>query len=140
MTPAINIERLLINFMELCAIDAEPTRERAMADRLTMLLEELGFTVTEDDAGTKLGGTAGNLYASLAAKIQSHHTYSRSTRHPCGSNFHATQSRIIVHRIPRHFTRRGKVRKQLNNDIHPGRQLRVRHHFTASNRDLKIRC
>ena len=54
MTPAINTERLLTNFMELCAIDAEPTRERAMADRLTMLLEELGFTVTEDDAGTKL--------------------------------------------------------------------------------------
>jgi tripeptide aminopeptidase len=66
MTPAINTGRLLKNFMELCAIDAEPTRERAMADRLTVLLGELGFTVTEDDAGAKLGGTAGNLYASLA--------------------------------------------------------------------------
>ncbi len=65
MTPAINTERLLANFMELCAIDAEPTRERAMADRLTILLDELGFTVTEDDAWAKLGGTAGNLYASL---------------------------------------------------------------------------
>ena len=66
MTPVINTERLLIKFMELCAIDAEPTRERAMADRLALLLDELGFTVTEDDAGAKLGGTAGNLYASLA--------------------------------------------------------------------------
>lgn len=37
-----------------------------MADRLTALLVELGFVVTEDDAGVKLGGTAGNLYATLA--------------------------------------------------------------------------
>lgn len=66
MTPAINAERLLTTFMELCAIDAEPTRERAMADRLTALLGQLGFTVTEDDAGARLGGTAGNLYATLA--------------------------------------------------------------------------
>lgn len=66
MTPAINAERLLATFMELCAIDAEPTRERAMADRLTALLRDLGFAVTEDDAGARLGGTAGNLYATLA--------------------------------------------------------------------------
>ena len=66
MTAVINAERLVSTFMELCAIDAEPTRERAMADRLTAMLGELGFVVTEDDAGVKLGGTAGNLYATLA--------------------------------------------------------------------------
>lgn len=65
MMPYINTERLLNRFMELCAIDAEPTRERQMADRLTTLLTELGFTVTEDDAGSRLGGNAGNLYATL---------------------------------------------------------------------------
>ena len=66
MTSVINAERLVSTFTELCAIDAEPTRERAMADRLTALLNDLGFVVTEDDAGVKLGGTAGNLYATLA--------------------------------------------------------------------------
>lgn len=65
MTPAINAERLLNTFLELCAIDAESTKERAMADRLTVLLGELGFVVSEDDTGSKLGGNAGNLYATL---------------------------------------------------------------------------
>lgn len=66
MTPSINAERLLNTFLELCAIDAESTKERAMADRLTVLLGELGFAVSEDDTGSKLGGNAGNLYATLA--------------------------------------------------------------------------
>ncbi len=65
MIPTITTDRLLDTFLELCAIDAEPTRERAMADRLTVLLGELGFTVREDDAGARLGGNAGNLYATL---------------------------------------------------------------------------
>lgn len=62
----INRERLYTRFMELCAIDSEPTRERLLADRLRELLEELGFTVTEDDTGEKIGGNAGNLIARLA--------------------------------------------------------------------------
>ena len=61
----INKERLLATFMELCAIDSEPTSERLMADRLTEQLTSLGFLVTEDDTGGKIGGTAGNLYARL---------------------------------------------------------------------------
>jgi tripeptide aminopeptidase len=65
MTSDINAKRLLNTFMELCAIDAEPTRERAMADRLTTFLTDLGCTVCEDDAGSRLGGNAGNLYATL---------------------------------------------------------------------------
>lgn len=65
MIPSINANRLLNSFLELCSIDAEPTRERAMADHLTVLLGELGFIVSEDDAGARLGGNAGNLYATL---------------------------------------------------------------------------
>ena len=65
MTSDINAKRLLNTFMELCSIDAEPTRERAMADRLTRFLTDLGCTVCEDDAGSRLGGNAGNLYATL---------------------------------------------------------------------------
>ena len=61
----ITRERLYSRFMELCAIDSEPMRERLMADRLTELLAQLGCSVTEDDAGDRIGGTAGNLIASL---------------------------------------------------------------------------
>ncbi len=62
----IDKERLYASFMELCAIDSEPTRERLLADRLKELLTELGCTVTEDDTGAKIGGTTGNLIARLA--------------------------------------------------------------------------
>src|SRR6266568_4618219 len=63
----INKERLYSRFMELCAIDSEPTRERLLADRLKELLTEVGFTVTEDGTGEKINGNAGNLLARLAA-------------------------------------------------------------------------
>jgi tripeptide aminopeptidase len=61
----IDKERLYARFMELCAIDSEPTRERLLADRLKELLVELGCNVTEDDAAEKIGGNAGNLIARL---------------------------------------------------------------------------
>ncbi len=61
----INKERLIATFLDLCAIDSEPTRERLLADCVTELLVRLGFTVTEDDTGDKIGGNAGNLYAYL---------------------------------------------------------------------------
>ena len=61
----INRNRLFSSFMELCAIDSEPTCERLMADRLTEMLTALGFVVSEDDTGKKIGGSAGNLYARL---------------------------------------------------------------------------
>ena len=66
----INKERLYATFMELCAIDSEPTRERLLADRLKELLSGLGFIVTEDDTGEKIGGNAGNLVARLAGTCQ----------------------------------------------------------------------
>jgi tripeptide aminopeptidase len=61
----IDRERLLARFLELCAINSESTRERQMADRLTVLLTSLGCSVVEDDTGTRIGGTAGNLVACL---------------------------------------------------------------------------
>lgn len=62
----IDTDRLYSIFMELCAVDSEPLGERLMADRMTVQLQALGFTVTEDDTGGKIGGNAGNLYARLA--------------------------------------------------------------------------
>jgi len=65
------------------------------------------------------------IYPRNTQETQGHLTYSSLTTPPCGSNFHATKSRIIAPGIPRHVTQCGKARQQLNNDIQPGRQLRV---------------
>lgn len=60
-----NEARVRAEFKELVQIDSPSFREREMADRLTRKLTEIGFTVREDQAGTALGGNAGNLYAFL---------------------------------------------------------------------------
>lgn len=51
-------------FIELVRIDSPSLGERQMADVLTVRLEELGFTVFEDNSGKNTGGNAGNLIAS----------------------------------------------------------------------------
>lgn len=65
MPMQINKQRLLDEFLELVQIDSASKDERLMADALKPKLEALGFTVTEDDAGAKIGGSAGNLIAVL---------------------------------------------------------------------------
>lgn len=69
----VNKERLLNEFKHLVSIDSQSFEEREMADYLRRCLEELGFTVTEDDAGdqlkelfdTKAEHTTGNLHGFL---------------------------------------------------------------------------
>lgn len=61
----VNRERITALLMDLCATDSGSKNERLMADKLKPLLQELGFTVHEDDAGSKVGGNAGNLYGRL---------------------------------------------------------------------------
>ena len=61
----IDHNRLVTTFMDLCAIDSEPTGERPMADHLAEVFTSLGFVVSEDDTGSKIGGNAGNMYARL---------------------------------------------------------------------------
>ena len=56
-------EKIIRDFLELTAIDSESYDERRMADELIIRLKELGLTVSEDGAGEKIGGNAGNLYA-----------------------------------------------------------------------------
>jgi tripeptide aminopeptidase len=53
-------------FTELAAIPSPPGSERQVADRVHSYLEGLGLEVTEDDAGSRIGSTAGNLLARLA--------------------------------------------------------------------------
>jgi len=59
----IDRERLLQTFLDLVRISSPSKQERGVADYLKERLTEAGFEVREDDAGTKLGGNAGNLIA-----------------------------------------------------------------------------
>ena len=61
--------RVQAEFAGLTAIDSESYHEREMADCLTGKLRELGFTVAEDGAGAKIGGSAGNLLAVLKGQL-----------------------------------------------------------------------
>lgn len=52
-------------FTELAALPSPPGEERAVADAVIRYLRDLGLTVDEDDAGSKVGSNAGNLYCRL---------------------------------------------------------------------------
>jgi tripeptide aminopeptidase len=70
MRPASEVElrRLNDTFAELCAIRSPFGQERAVADRVAEELRALGLEVEEDDAGTEIGGEAGNLLARLPGR------------------------------------------------------------------------
>ena len=53
-------------FLELAAIRSPPGEERAVADRVIEYLRDLGLEVSEDDAGPRIGSTAGNLLCRLS--------------------------------------------------------------------------
>jgi tripeptide aminopeptidase len=58
---------VLALFLELARIPSPPGRERAVADRVSEYLGRVGVDVEEDDAGERIGSTAGNLLARLPA-------------------------------------------------------------------------
>ena len=66
------MEHILEEFYELVQIPSPTLGEREMADALKEKLTELGFSVTEDDAGKKTGGNAGNIFARLPASKGCH--------------------------------------------------------------------
>ncbi len=53
-------------FLELAAIPSPPGEERAVADAVLRYLGQLGLHAEEDDAGSRVGSTIGNLYAHVA--------------------------------------------------------------------------
>lgn len=57
---------MIESFLRLTEIDSLSFSERQMADWLSLRLTELGLEVSEDDAGIKIGGSAGNLFARFA--------------------------------------------------------------------------
>ncbi|MBR5791046.1 MAG: M20/M25/M40 family metallo-hydrolase, partial [Phascolarctobacterium sp.] len=63
---AVNKERMLAEFKEVVAVPCHSLQERPVFELLRAKLEVLGFTVEEDDAGEKLGGNCGNLWAFLS--------------------------------------------------------------------------
>lgn len=50
-------------FSELVSIDNPSLREEKMCERIKIFLENLQIPYEEDDTGSKIGGTTGNLYA-----------------------------------------------------------------------------
>jgi tripeptide aminopeptidase len=56
------VGRVLDLFLELAAIPSPPGEERLIADRVSQELRALGLEVDEDDAGSRIGSNAGNLY------------------------------------------------------------------------------
>ncbi|MDO4393506.1 MAG: M20/M25/M40 family metallo-hydrolase [Bacillota bacterium] len=66
----IKKEDIVKDFVELTKIDRESFCERDIARELTVRLENMGFQVTEDNAGEDIGGNAGNIYAFLKGDIE----------------------------------------------------------------------
>ena len=62
-TSTISRDRLLALFLELVRLDSHSRKEHLVAARLIRELEEIGAEVWTDDAGTKVGGTTGNVLA-----------------------------------------------------------------------------
>ncbi|MGE4353582.1 MAG: M20/M25/M40 family metallo-hydrolase [Oscillospiraceae bacterium] len=61
-----NKDRIVEEFKKLVSIDSPSLGERQMGDYLKRELIELGFSVSEDNAGSAIGGNCGNIYGFLA--------------------------------------------------------------------------
>ncbi|MEG0969975.1 MAG: M20/M25/M40 family metallo-hydrolase [Acidaminococcaceae bacterium] len=61
----LNKERIYTEFVELVQIPCHTLKEKEIFGALKAKLVALGFTVKQDDAGKKLGGEVGNLWAFL---------------------------------------------------------------------------
>lgn len=57
-------------FLELAAIKSPPGDERAVADRVLAELRGLGLEVEEDDAGSRIDSTIGNLLCRLPGRVE----------------------------------------------------------------------
>ena len=58
-------EQILTLFTRLAAISSPPGEERVVADEVGAWLRDRGLAVDEDDAGPRIGSSAGNLYCRL---------------------------------------------------------------------------
>lgn len=65
----IQQERMIKQFIEMAEISSPSFNERAMADYVINVFNELGYQVIEDDAGSKIGGNTGNLIIDVPGTI-----------------------------------------------------------------------
>src|ERR671928_138969 len=56
---------VLTLFLELAALPSPPGEERAVADRVLDYLRALGLEADEDDAGSRIGSSIGNIHCRL---------------------------------------------------------------------------
>lgn len=64
----IQKDRLIQEFMELVQVDSETKYEGEISKVLKQKFTALGLSITEDDAGSKIGHGANNLFAMLEAE------------------------------------------------------------------------
>jgi tripeptide aminopeptidase len=57
--------RVVDLFLDLCALPSPSGEERAVADRVTAYLTELGLAWDEDDSAARLDGDTGNVYCRI---------------------------------------------------------------------------
>ncbi|NMB12139.1 MAG: M20/M25/M40 family metallo-hydrolase [Firmicutes bacterium] len=62
-------ESMVEEFCELVRIDAESGEEAELAQVVAGKLKSLGLAVTQDDAGAKFGGNAGNVIGRLPGRV-----------------------------------------------------------------------
>ncbi|HEX5564099.1 MAG TPA: hypothetical protein VFX34_03995, partial [Sporosarcina sp.] len=65
----VNAQRLLDEFFELVQINSETKHEEGIVTVLKRRMEDLGFTVVEDDSKKVTGHGAGNLIATLKGTV-----------------------------------------------------------------------
>ena len=66
----INKDRILNEFIELVGVPCPSKDEKAEAELLVHKLQAMGLEVKVDDAGSKIGGTTGNVWAFLPGNVQ----------------------------------------------------------------------
>ena len=65
----MNYERLTNRFIEMCKIWGEGKKEVGIANYVTNFFENLGYTVTVDDAHKQFGGDQGNIFIKIDGAI-----------------------------------------------------------------------
>jgi tripeptide aminopeptidase len=65
----VNVNRILDNFKSLVSLDSPSFDERLVCEYIKKYLNDLGIDVIEDNAGEKIGGTTGNIYAYIDGDV-----------------------------------------------------------------------
>lgn len=79
----INRKRMLGEFYELVQIKCSTRAERQVADVLKQKMADLHMEVSEDDAGSKIGGNSGNVFGFLPGTVAGAPTLMLSAHMDC---------------------------------------------------------